>query len=535
MEISPAILISDALTMLSPDDPSVYFEEQQTVHIVHGRDMENMVRMGLGSLPIEAIGIPTLTPLAESNTPDLYDKLDISKRLTKYFPGNFVAALYELQSIFNKAEIKGYVIGGIVRDLMLFEERRLELNDVDITVVTDALTCTEHILSHSKNFSLVETFPAFGTAIIHYKDSLHIDVASTRKEHYPGCGILPVVFERGVPLHEDVIRRDFTINALALSIHDLGKVIDYAGGLQDIESHTIRILHGASFFEDPSRIFRALKFATRLDFHLSPGTQRLMERFLHYAPMIYKGGGERVKQELKGFLSEDEGPAKSTWLHYANTHQAIHLADMGIAQELQPLPGGATLWQEYSQTLQTFEQTLSEAGVQETLTPDSRWLVYLCLFFESLSEDALAHASLRLGLTKKERDVLDAFKKCRNKPNSAQLSPDTSPVDLFKHFHGVPLAACAATLLSLSQDAPETLSPLLNALIAYKTKLENIKVILDGNDLLELGVPQGIQVGTTLKQLLYAKLEGGLESRLDEVHYVQTLLEEEAPHVPPTD
>ena len=150
------------------------------------------------------------------------------------------------------------------------------MRDVDVTLEGDAIALADFLTEHSRNFRVMERYPEFGTAKVQYKDSLSFDFASTRRETYAHCGAMPMVVERGVPLMNDVIRRDFTVNTLAFSIHDLGQVLDYVNGLDDIQKRVLRVLHPVSFFEDPSRILRALKFCARFDLTLSPETERLM-------------------------------------------------------------------------------------------------------------------------------------------------------------------------------------------------------------------------------------------------------------------
>lgn len=499
--------------------------------------MEKMASMGLSSLPVDSIAVPDQSPLYRHNQVQLNDSLNIAHRLTRYFPGHFVAALYELQYIFNKNGIKAYVIGGIVRDLLLSEDRRLELSDLDITVEGDALQATNLILGDSKNFFVEERFPEFGTTVIHYKESLYIDVASTRKETYTNCGALPQVFERGVPLEDDVIRRDFTVNALALSIHELGKVLDYTGGIADIDAQEIRVLHPVSFFEDPSRIFRALKFCARLDFKLSLGTKRLLEKFLIYGQSVYKGGVERIKEELSEFLTAKESTAKHHWIEYFQSVQGLKLINMGLPHACLALPPHKTrheYWTDISEMLIQVQTALGKESEESVDSPidseaDScQWEVYLCLLLEHLGKDERAQTELRLGLTKAERDAVEHYQTLLSKNSLATLN-FTSSVDVYKVFHPMPLASLIAGILTLGYHAPELFKKALEALVNYQERWSQIKVELDGNDLIDLGIPEGIQVGLTLRQLLYARVGGQLTSRMDEVHFVQKLLQEASP------
>ena len=122
-----------------------------------------------------------------------------------------------------------------------------------------------------------------------------IDFASTRSESYPKKGHLPVVEKIGCSLKEDVLRRDFTINALAKSVAT-GEIVDYVGGLEDLKNKKLRVLHDESFIDDPTRIIRGLKFSVRFGFDLEEHTKQLQDEYL--ANINYDMSYKRVKKEL---------------------------------------------------------------------------------------------------------------------------------------------------------------------------------------------------------------------------------------------
>ncbi|MBY0403704.1 MAG: hypothetical protein K2X66_07375 [Cyanobacteria bacterium] len=560
-EISPQLTILEALQSKYPESedhtqwiPSLYFSEKGQSFILTPQDLHKMHTMGLSHLPVDSIAIPTDSLLQKNQGPLVRKTMDISHGLTRHFPGHFVAALYELQSILNKNQMKAFLIGGIVRDILLSQERLFTLADVDITVVGDALAFSELVISQSKNFTVKEKFPNFGTAIIQYKDSIYIDVASTRKEVYTHCGALPEVFERGVSLQEDVVRRDFTVNALALSIHQLGQVVDYTSGIEDIEAREIRVLHPVSFFEDPSRILRALKFCARLDFNLSTGTQRLLEKFITYGPSVYKGGGERIKEELQEFLHEADTPTIEKWLEYFEETQCLKITHMSLSSKsLGPkkcrgnFKSQYDYWKGVKESLSTIEGQLHQAcqiSAEET-TPHYYSDIYLCLLLQEVEEADLQKIEQRLGLTKSERDTLFHFRTLCQTLSSEDLSgtslfnPDatysdassfdvsSSPVEIYQLFQPISHTSAVAGLIALHQSQGNTaLKKYLQAFIYYKTQLKSLKPNLDGHDLIDLGIPEGVTIGAVLKKLLHVKLKGLVTNRLEEVLYVKKLQED---------
>ena len=206
----------------------------------------------------------------------------------------------ELKTIFEllsknaaKSGHKLYLIGGIVRDLLL---NRKSL-DIDITVEGDAIEFA-HVLESEGVAKISSVHKSFGTVKIIINDE-QIDLASTRSETYPRKGHLPHVAEIGCSLEKDVLRRDFTINSLAISLNQesFANLIDYIGGFEDLKSKKIRILHDKSFIDDPTRIIRALKYSTRLGFELDEETINLQNEYLEN--VNYDMCNKRIKNEIK--------------------------------------------------------------------------------------------------------------------------------------------------------------------------------------------------------------------------------------------
>ena len=195
---------------------------------------------------------------------------------------------------------KLFYIGGVVRDEFLGRKSF----DIDITYVGNAIEyCTRFgkVIQKNPDFGTVrvklsplirlsDTFSHDGE-----KDEVIVDFASTRSESYPRKGHLPFVEKIGCSLKEDVMRRDFTINALAKSVAT-GEIVDYTGGLDDLKNKKLRVLHDESFIDDPTRIIRGLKFSVRFGFELDKHTRLLQEEYL--SNINYDMSYKRVKKEL---------------------------------------------------------------------------------------------------------------------------------------------------------------------------------------------------------------------------------------------
>lgn len=235
--------------------------------------------------------------------------MNIINLYEKYVENKAIFAL--LSKIAAQNNVKIYLVGGIVRDILLNRPN----SDVDICVEGDAIEFANFVLCHPElvsgsnqktEITIVSTHKDFGTAKIKI-NGIEIDLASTRTETYPHKGHLPLVGQIGCTLESDASRRDFTINSMAMSLNheNFGEVIDYLGGLKDLQNKVLRVLHPQSFIDDPTRILRGLKFALRFGFELAPATLALQEDYLANIneDMCYK----RVKDELKDLLSLDGG------------------------------------------------------------------------------------------------------------------------------------------------------------------------------------------------------------------------------------
>src|SRR3989304_2929138 len=195
----------------------------------------------------------------------------ISKFMKERFPERIHNLLMEFGRVGDALGYAVYAVGGFVRDLLL----RVENFDVDIVVEGDGIRFAEEF---EKKFPCrIRTHKKFGTAIILFPDGLKVDVATARWEVYDSPAALPTVESASIKM--DLYRRDFTVNTLALQLNPkaFGELIDFFGGVKDVKEKTIRVLHNLSFVEDPTRVFRAIRFEQRLRFPIGKHTQNLMK------------------------------------------------------------------------------------------------------------------------------------------------------------------------------------------------------------------------------------------------------------------
>ncbi len=192
-----------------------------------------------------------------------------------------------------------YAVGGFVRDLWL----RRDNFDIDVVVEGDGIafarhlerTVGVHVRSHEK----------FGTAVVVYPDDFKVDIATARTEYYEYPGALPVV--EGSTLKLDLYRRDFTINTLAVKLNPrvFGTLIDFFGAIRDLKERVIRVIQNLSFVEDPTRIFRAIRFEKRFDFTIGKQTEKLIKNAVKLN-VFDRLAGIRLLSELELIFDEED-------------------------------------------------------------------------------------------------------------------------------------------------------------------------------------------------------------------------------------
>ncbi len=213
-------------------------------------------------------------------------------------PEPLLSCLREIGEVGGKST---YLVGGLVRDLLL----KRDSLDIDIVVEGDAPRVAEAM--RERWDGTLNVHPQFGTATVTPANpSLpKVDFVTARRETYQHPGTLPIVKQGTIV--DDLRRRDFTINALAMRLDAdaFGTIVDETGGLADLEAGTIRVLHKQSFMEDPTRIFRACRYAGRYGFHIADDDAVLIRDAL---PVLSGLSGERIRNELGRVLLEENAP-----------------------------------------------------------------------------------------------------------------------------------------------------------------------------------------------------------------------------------
>jgi len=198
--------------------------------------------------------------------------------------------------IADKLKISAYIVGGPVRDKLL----GIANYDLDFVVEGDGIKFAE-ILNKILKGKLT-TYRSFGTATVALKEK-KIDIVTARKETYKYPAAYPTI--KPGTIKDDLFRRDFTINAMAISVNkkNFGELVDFYGGQKDLKKGVIRILHDKSFMDDPTRIFRAVKFSVRFGFKIEPHTKKLIKEAA-LDGLLGEVNAGRIRKEIELFLKE---------------------------------------------------------------------------------------------------------------------------------------------------------------------------------------------------------------------------------------
>ncbi|MDP9491217.1 MAG: CBS domain-containing protein, partial [Actinomycetota bacterium] len=210
-----------------------------------------------------------------------------------------------------------YLVGGTVRDILLGERNF----DVDIAVEGDGIELARSLADALGG--RVRPHRKFGTAVVLYSEDERVDVVTARTEFYDAPAALPTV--EHATIREDLFRRDFTINAMAVSLkgEDFGRLVDPFQGRRDLEAKTIRVLHNLSFIDDPTRIFRAIRYESRYGFRMDEHTQRLARGTIEMG-LVGDLSSARLRDELIALLEEGDAAASILRLAELGAGAAIH-------------------------------------------------------------------------------------------------------------------------------------------------------------------------------------------------------------------
>jgi tRNA nucleotidyltransferase (CCA-adding enzyme) len=392
-------------------------------------------------------------------------------------PAELLGFIQQAGRLADSRREKLYLVGGVVRDLLLDKTNF----DIDLVVEGDAISLAQSLMDNEAGKTT--TYKRFNTAKLKWHN-WSIDLASARRESYAQPGALPAV-EPGA-LYDDLFRRDFTINAMAIGLNPegYGFLIDPYGGQKDLRGRKIRILHQKSFLDDSTRIWRGIRYEQRLDFQIEPETLHLLKLDI---PLLDTISGDRILYELECILQE-EFPEKVF----------RRAEELGVLVKLNPsLKGDGWLAEKFQQAREVSLPSHPPIGL------------YLALLAYPLDNEQRERLSSYLRLTKTLAKTLRDTGIIKARLHEL-ADPGLKSSAIYHLLQGYSLQAITACLIA-------TDSPVAKQHInLFLDKLRLTKTILTGNDLIKMGIDPGPRIKEILDKLLDARLDGRVKTRQDE-------------------
>lgn len=466
-----------------------------------------MVEKNVGRLPVlyngELVGIVTRTDFLEilygrdmekdrhftyhkrSNGKDCINLLSV---LEKTLPKQMFHILGRIANLADQEGINAFLVGGLVRDLLM--ERRSV--DLDIVVEGDGIAFAEKVAVMVDGS--VSVYPKFGTATVLINGVVKIDIAGARTEFYEYPAAKPQVEMSS--LKQDLFRRDFTVNAMALSLNyeSIGLLIDYYNGCEDLREKKIRVLHNLSFVEDPTRIVRALRFKARYGFTMADETEGLARKAIEDG-MLKNLSRRRLWHEM--YLALQESCAYEI---------LADMADYGIWESLFPDYAFDPAWEEEFKMIPRYMDFL---GVLER-KPNLCLLRFLLVAF-AMEKDALEAFFTDVQLPRSFRDAIIMLQEVFYQNDSVE--DHLTDLQWYRAIDESPVEVILAAYI---KTKPLWRERILKAFHFYRTH----KIHCTHQEIRHMEGFQRGQLNVILSDLLAAKERGEIKTKEAEISYI---------------
>jgi tRNA nucleotidyltransferase (CCA-adding enzyme) len=432
---------------------------------------------------------------SDNHTPSYVRKKSVLKLIEEQTEKSILDILKALGEKAEELHYNAFLVGGIVRDIIL---RRKNL-DIDVVVEGDGIDLAKRF---SKDFSCkVRYHKKFGTAILIFPDGVKIDIATARLEYYDSPAALPNVELSSIKL--DLYRRDFTMNTLAIRLNPsgFGELIDFYGAQKDIKEKIIRVIHNLSFVEDPTRIFRAIRFEQRFGFKIGKHTLKLIKNAVKMNFLVHLDG-YRLFSELV-LLFQEEKPVEIV----------KRLADLNILKFIHP---SIKFNDSMKSTLENIKEIIAWFDLLFLEEEYEKWIIYFFGLVDSLNNQEIPEVCLRLSITERDRKrVIQGIKDTEDILRQFNNRKKMKKSNIYYILKPIPIETLLYAMAKTNKNH------IKRAVSSYFIQFKETHSILNGEDLKSLGITPGKIFKRILDDLLSAKLDGMVETKQDEINFVK--------------
>ncbi|MFW6052849.1 MAG: CBS domain-containing protein [Desulfosalsimonas sp.] len=426
---------------------------------------------------------------------------NVAGHLRERLDENILDLLKRIGTAANSLGYPAYVVGGFVRDLFLYRHNE----DIDIVIEGNGIEFARAFAGMEG--ARVNAYEKFGTAVVIFPNGFKIDVASARMEYYKFPAALPTVEMSSIKL--DLFRRDFTVNTLAICLNSdkFGRLIDFFGGMRDLKEKAIRILHNLSFVEDPTRVFRAIRFEQRFGFTIGKLTAGLIENAVKMN-FFKRLSGRRVFSELCQILKE-ENPIPAI----------IRLEDFDLLKVIDP---SIKSNDRMCNMLDSARGVLAWYDLLYMENKYRKWVIYFLVMISHADREKAYKICRRLELAPKYEKIFvnerEEAEHCLYRLGQQLPAKNSELYEMLSGFR---------TELLLYMMAATGREEIRKAISFYVTDLKDVKISVSGKDLKQLGLSPSPLFGRIIRRLLHEKLDGRIETRQEELESARKMAREE--------
>ncbi|RUM39236.1 MAG: prohead protease [Desulfobulbus sp.] len=437
--------------------------------------------------------------LQEHENPSAKQTRNVSTLMSESLPLETIVLLQEVGETARSIDMTAFAVGGFVRDLLL----NINNLDIDIVVEGDGILFARKLAE--KKQAIVRTHEKFATATVIFPDGLRLDVATARLEYYEYPAAMPTVELSSVKL--DLYRRDFTINAMAIHLNPdrFGTLVDFFNSQNDLKERRIRVLHNLSFVEDPTRIFRAIRFEQRLDFRITRHAEKLIKNAVRMH-LFELTPGTRFFHELQQILNENHPLASLR-----------RMSQFKLFPFLWPdLRPNLKIDRRFAHVINQAEQSVAWFKLLYLEENCESWVVYLLAIFSRSRVRQLLNFCERFEVADKQRKMLIRQKtEVERIAHEMQRRPFMQPSEIYwllseLENEGLLYLMALARKKHIQRDVSR-----------FVTTLRNTRLLIRGKDLQNMGYQPGPGFRTMLNHVLEAQLNGKIHSENEALNLIK--------------